>query len=81
MERLGGVPVPASHNNAVRAYARLRRATEYTAPKACRIVTALTGSSGAWPRDVRAGAASRTSERYAKARERSDMCNEVLLLT
>jgi hypothetical protein len=54
-------------NNAVRASARLRRAPEYTAPKLCSVVSGVVESSGAWLKGARAGAASRTSERYLKS--------------
>jgi hypothetical protein len=46
---------------------RATRAPVYTAPKECRRVVALMESSGAWLMSVRAGAASRTSERYLKS--------------
>jgi hypothetical protein len=57
-----------SDNNVVRVSARVRRAPGYTAPKACRSVTKLLVSSGAWLSDVRAAAASTTSELYVTVR-------------
>ena len=41
-------------NNAVRAYARLRRAPGYTAPRLWGMVTGRMRSGGAWLRSVRA---------------------------
>jgi hypothetical protein len=60
-----------AYNNVVGASARLRRAPEYTAPKACGLVNDEKKLGGAWPRSSRAGAASPTSERYPKPRSRS----------
>jgi hypothetical protein len=41
-------------NNAVRAYARLRRAPEYTAPKLCRWVSGVVEWGVAWPVSIHA---------------------------